>query len=146
VLDLIRTALTTLVAELHSSMGAEDVLPTAAAADHAVNVVVTGKRANVQVINAQATGDGANATATVAAQPPPASEPGWWTTSRRVGAFIVGCAGVPVRCSVASSCSTNSLLPADSGITPEARSSRGGYRLSCRYLDPETSALATTGD
>lgn len=86
VLDQIRTALVQLVAELRANMPAADALPSAAAADEAVNVVVTGKRSRVHVTSAQAQG-GSTATASADTQP---EEPGFWTGSRRIGAFIVG--------------------------------------------------------
>lgn len=91
VLDQVRTALTQLVAELRANMPAGAALPSEEAADQAVGVVVTGKRAKVQVTTAQASGTSASASVTTA---PPEPESGFWTRSRRIGAFIVGSAGV----------------------------------------------------
>jgi AbiTii len=90
VLDQIRTALTQLIAEITAGMPAGQQIPSAAAADQAVEVVVTGKRNKVIVNTIQAAGQGA----TVDAEADPKEESGWWTTSRRLGAFIVGLAGV----------------------------------------------------
>lgn len=91
VLDQIRTALTQLVAELRANMPADDDLPSAEAADQAVNVVVTGERSQVSVTTAQATG---NATATAADVDGEPSAGQFWTTWRKAGAFIVGLATV----------------------------------------------------
>lgn len=89
-LDRIRTSLTVLVAELRATSERTDETPTAEAVNQAVHVVVTGKRSKVNVTTAQAQG-GAASTA-----PPPddAGESGFWTTGRRIGAFLVGFAGV----------------------------------------------------
>jgi len=57
-----------------------------------VNVVVTGKRSQVQVTTAQAGGSDTTATAT-GPQPQRENSP-FWTRSRRIGAFIVGLATV----------------------------------------------------
>jgi hypothetical protein len=92
VLDQIRTALTKLVAELRAAMPRDQDVPTSAQANQAVTILVTGKRPNVRVNTAQATGDGATATLTAAA--PPASQESFWTVWRKIGAFIVGAATV----------------------------------------------------
>lgn len=63
VLDQIRTALTQLVAELRVQMSRDGDLPSAEAANQAVNVVVTGKRSRVNVTSAQARGTKSTATA-----------------------------------------------------------------------------------
>jgi len=86
VIDQIRTALVQLVAELRANMAGADGLPSAEAANEAVSVVVTGKRSRVHVTSAQAQGGG---TATASADPQP-EESGFWTRSRRIGAFVVG--------------------------------------------------------
>lgn len=92
VLDQIRTALTQLVAELRASMSGDDDVPSAEAADQAVSVVVTGKRARVNVTTAQARG--AQATATVSADSVHEPESGFWTRWRKIGAFVVGLATI----------------------------------------------------
>lgn len=92
VVDQIRTALTQLVAELRATMPANDQVPSAEAADQAVSVVVTGKRSKVQVTAAKAAGRDASATATSAEAPQ--EDSGFWTTGRKIGAFIVGLATV----------------------------------------------------
>jgi AbiTii len=93
VLDQIRTALAQLVGELRAHMSADEHLPSAEVADQAVNVVVTGKRSRVNDTAAQARGTGTTATAGPAG-PPPSDESGFWTRSRKVGAFIVGLASL----------------------------------------------------
>lgn len=92
VLDQIRTALAVLVAELRATTASEAALPSAEAADHAVNVVVTGERHTVSVNTARALGAGASA-ATGASDPNGVTSP-FWNRSRRIGAFVVGAATV----------------------------------------------------
>jgi hypothetical protein len=91
VLDQIRTALTQLVAELRATMAGQEGVPSAEAADHAVQVIVTGKRSRVNVTAAQASGTGTTATATSETKP---ADSGFWTRWRKIGAFIVGSATV----------------------------------------------------
>ena len=91
IIDQIRTALTQLVAELRATMSSGDELPSAEAANQAVNLVVTGKRARVNVANAQSSGSGTTATVNTSPQP---EESGFWTRSRRIGAFVVGAVSV----------------------------------------------------
>ena len=92
VLDQVRTSLTQLVAELRANMSSDDVVPSAEAANQAVNVAVTGKRSQVQVTTAQA---GGSDTAATAIGPQPQRENSRvWTRSRRIAAFIVGLATV----------------------------------------------------
>lgn len=91
VIDQIRTALTKLVAELRATTPADQDIPSTAAANEAIHVVVTGKRNKINLTSSQASGLGATASTTVAGPEP---ESGFWTTSRRIGATIVGLAGV----------------------------------------------------
>jgi hypothetical protein len=94
-LDQIRTALTQLVAELRAGMAAPEEIPSAEAADHAVQVLVTGKRSQVRVTTAHADGAGAMAIAKTHGDEVQAlPESGFWTRWRKVGAFIVGLATV----------------------------------------------------
>lgn len=89
VLDQIRTSLTQLVAELRATMAGHEDVPSAETASQAVRVVVTGKRAQVNVTTAQASGTGATATI----EPTDVGEQadlGFWTRSRKIGAFVVG--------------------------------------------------------
>lgn len=65
-------------------------VPSTPAADQAISVVVTGKLSRVQVTNAQASGDGSTASATVDT----GEAHSFWTRWRRVGAFVVGAATV----------------------------------------------------
>jgi hypothetical protein len=88
--DRIRTNLVQLVAELRASMPEDGVLPTAEAASNALQVVVTGKRAKVNINNAQTSGPGNANVAVNTSQ----DESGFWTTSRRIAAVIVGIATV----------------------------------------------------
>lgn len=88
--DQIRTSLVQLVAELRASMPDDEALPSAEAASNALQVVVTGKRSKVSINNAQASGAGQ---ASISAHPMQ-DEPGFWTTSRRIAAVIVGIATI----------------------------------------------------
>ncbi len=72
-------------------MPVEERLPPADVADQAVNVAVTGKRSRVNVTTAQASGPGTTAKVDSGA---PITECGFWTCSRKIGAFIVGLASV----------------------------------------------------
>jgi hypothetical protein len=92
VLDQVRTALTQLVAELQANMSGGENVPSAETANQAVNLVVTGKRARVQVTSAQASGVGTTATAGSGASAE--QEHGFWTRWRRIGAFVVGTATI----------------------------------------------------
>lgn len=73
-------------------MSSDDAVPSAEAANQAVNVVVTDKRSEVQVTTAQARGGETAATA-IGPQPQRQDSP-FWTRSRRLGAFVVGVATV----------------------------------------------------
>lgn len=92
VLDQVRTALTQLVAELRANMSSNDAVPSAEAADQALSVVVSGKRSRVNVTAAQAIGTETSATVDHGQAQP--AESGFWTRSRRIGAFIVGLASI----------------------------------------------------
>jgi hypothetical protein len=94
VLDRIRTALTQLVAELRANMRRDEDIPSAEAANQAVNVVVSGKRSRVQITTAQASGSATTATATTSRTDVPPEESAFWTRSRRIGAIVVGSATV----------------------------------------------------
>lgn len=88
--DQIRTSLVQLVAEIKVAIPKGGAVPTPEAADNAINVVINGKRARVNVAAAQASGD----SGTVLASQAPTEEFGFWTTSRRIGAAIVGIATI----------------------------------------------------
>ena len=92
VLEQIRTALTLLVAELRANTPSDDIVPTAAAANQAVQVVVSGKRNTVSLNTAQSVGTGSSAT--VAMPKAEVERSPFWTRSRRIGAFIVGAATI----------------------------------------------------
>lgn len=94
VLDQVRTALTKLVAEIRANTPAGQEVPSADAANQAVNVVVTGKRSTVNVTAAQASGTESKANADSSSTHRPATESGFWTRGRKIGAFIVGTATV----------------------------------------------------
>lgn len=89
--DQVRNALVKLVAEIRANTPAGQDVPSDEAATQAINFIVSGKRAKVAFNAAQASG-AATATATTAAPPEP--EAGFWTTSRRIGAVIVGIATI----------------------------------------------------
>jgi hypothetical protein len=89
VLDQVRTALTQLVAEMTAAMPVGQDLPSAAAADNAVQVVVSGNHHRVTVNATQASGN-----ATAQTTPTLSHESSWWTKWRRIGAFVVGLATV----------------------------------------------------
>lgn len=91
VTDQVRTALTQLVAELRATMPGGESLPSSEAVHQAIQVAVHGKRARVNVTTAQAS-DGSRATV----QAPPTAEPEseFWTLGRKIGAFVVGLAGI----------------------------------------------------
>ncbi len=93
VLDQVRTSLVQLVAEMRSEMSDADALPSRKAADEAVNVVVTGRRATVNVASSTSSGPGSTAVSSVETN---AGEPGHsaWTRSRMIGGLIVGVATV----------------------------------------------------
>ncbi len=91
VIDQVRTGLVQLVAELRAGLPADQSVPSPEAAAQAVQVAVTGKRSNVTVTTAQASNGGQ---ANVTANEPEPSESGFWTRSRRIGAFFVGAATV----------------------------------------------------
>lgn len=93
VIDQVRTSLVQLVAELKAGMPDDQDIPSSEAATQAVHVAVTGKRSRVNVTAAQASNGGqANVTANEPAPP----ESGFWTRSRRIGAFLAGTATVIV--------------------------------------------------
>jgi len=87
VLDRVRTTLVELIAEMRAGMPEASETPSADVADQAVNVVVHGRSARVNVTNAQASGDGSHQ---VIGLPATEDPPRW----RRVGTFIVGFATI----------------------------------------------------
>ncbi len=92
VLDQIRTALALLVAELRAGMPSDEQVPSAAAANRAVQVVVSGKRHNVSVNTGHADGAASSTKVTVGEEEGAGSP--FWTRSRRIGAFLVGVATI----------------------------------------------------
>lgn len=91
-LDRVRTILVGLVAELRGSgtLGTNDV-PSPAAANHAVQVVVHGgKRSPITVTTANASGEGN----TVTTNPAPRPDTSLWARLRKPGATVVGLATV----------------------------------------------------
>ena len=90
--DQISTVLTGLVEEIRAALPPDQVVPTAAAADQAIQVVLhDAKRARVTVTNAQASGGGRS---NISAAPNPGLSNGSWSLGRRIGAAVVGVAGV----------------------------------------------------
>lgn len=91
VIDQVRNGLVQLVAELRAGLPDDQSIPSPEAAAQAVEVAVTGKRSSVTVTAAQA---GSGGQANITANEPAPSESGFWTRSRRIGAFFVGAATV----------------------------------------------------
>jgi hypothetical protein len=92
VVDQVRNALVKLVAEIRASTPAGQELPSEEIATQAMNFAISGKRAKVNVTAAQASGSDTQATVTVPSERQ--SESGFWTTSRRIGAAVVGAATI----------------------------------------------------
>lgn len=88
VIDQIRTRLVELVAEMRATMPDEAEVPSADAADNAVNVIVHGKKARFTVNTAQASGTTATA---AAATRPQAEGRSIWV---KLGAALAGLATV----------------------------------------------------
>jgi hypothetical protein len=89
--DSIRTVLAELIGELRAGMTDDEHLPSPELAGQAVQVAVHGKRNRVTVASAHAS---AGSRAEVAAPKEDQPETGFWTTSRRIGAAVVGLAGI----------------------------------------------------
>jgi hypothetical protein len=87
VLDQVRTSLVELTAELVASMAEDEDTPTPAAAAQALNVVVPGRKARVNVSAAQAAGSGSHEV--TAAQVPASGNQLRWKT---IGGFVTGAA------------------------------------------------------
>ncbi len=90
-LDQIRTILTQLVAEMRIASPSGTGTPTAESADQAINVVVNGGKRTVVSVNASRSDTG-DAASTMAGSD--STETGFWTRSRKIGAFVVGVATV----------------------------------------------------
>ncbi len=88
--DQVKTTAAQLVGELRAATPAGAELPTPAATTQAVNVVVHGKARNVTVSTGVATDQASVGSAAAAT----GDARGRWTTSRKVGAFVVGVAGI----------------------------------------------------
>lgn len=94
VLDQVRTRLTELVGELRAIMPDDQQSPTAEQVGQALNVAVHGSpNAQVNLVTSQASGSG-QSSIKQSAEPQTSPEPGFWTTNRRIGAFVVGLATV----------------------------------------------------
>lgn len=92
VVDQVRNDLVKLVAEIRAATPAGQVVPTEEATAQAMNFLITGKRNKVQIHAAHATGPHSNATIAHTEDLEP--EPGYWTTSRKVGGAVVGLATI----------------------------------------------------
>lgn len=90
VLAHVRNDLVKLVAEMRAATPSTEEIPSAEVADNALNFVVTGKRARVNVVNAQASGHGQALVAPRSTDQPSRSWR-WWG---RAGAFVVGAAAI----------------------------------------------------
>jgi hypothetical protein len=93
VFDQIRTALTLLVAEIRARTPDDVAVPSAEAANQAVQVLVRGKRHNINVNAPLAEGESSSATVAIE-QGSGDDESPFWTRWRRIGAFVVGAAAV----------------------------------------------------
>ncbi len=89
VVDEARTALVELVAELRAGTAQGDAAPSPEVVGQALQFVVYGKGHRITVATA---GEGGTAIATSENGEP--EQPGFWTTSRRIGAAIVGIAAI----------------------------------------------------
>jgi hypothetical protein len=89
VVDAIRTVLTELVAEMRAGTPGGDEVPPPEVAAQAVQFAVYGKGHRITIATA---GEGGTATATSGNGE--LEKPGFWTTSRRIGAAIVGLAAI----------------------------------------------------
>ncbi len=87
VLDQIRTRLVELVAEMRATMPDEAEVPSSAAADNAVSVVIHGGKPRVSVVAAQASGDGSHSVTAGATS----ERAGFW---KKLGGLIVGVASI----------------------------------------------------
>ncbi len=90
VVSHVRTSLVKLIAELRATTPEGHAAPSQDAADQAINFVISGKRAKVNVNAAQAFGTATTATVNGAAP----TEPPTWTAWRTVGAVVVGLATI----------------------------------------------------
>lgn len=90
VVDLVRTKLVELVAQMRSDTGSSQD-PPADIIQNAVNVVIHGKRSRVSINTAQSSGSG-DATVKEGSDPDPSSP--WWRTTRAVWSFVVGAATI----------------------------------------------------
>jgi AbiTii len=91
VVDAVRTALTELVAEMRAGMAEGEQAPSPELAEQALRVAVYGNKNRITLTNAMA---GQGGTATAKPGGGEQEEPGFWTTSRRIGAAIVGLAAI----------------------------------------------------
>jgi AbiTii len=89
VVDAVRTALVELVAEMRAGTAAGDTAPPPEVVRQAVQFVVYGKGHRITVATA-----GEGGTAIAASQNGELEQPGFWTTSRRVSAALVGLATI----------------------------------------------------
>jgi AbiTii len=89
VVDAVRTVLTELVAEMRAGTPGGDEVPPAEVAAQAVQFAVYGKGHRITVATA-----GEGGTTIAAPQDGDLEEPGFWTTSRRIWAVLVGLATI----------------------------------------------------
>jgi hypothetical protein len=92
VVDGVRTALAELAGELRAGMAEGQQLPSADLASEAVQVAVHGRGHRITINNAAAAAGGSAIIS--AGESSQSEEGGFWTTSRRIGAVIVGLATI----------------------------------------------------
>ncbi|WP_181764074.1 hypothetical protein [Streptomyces albidus (ex Kaewkla and Franco 2022)] len=94
VLDHVRTRLVELVGELRAIMPDARAEPTEEQVGQALSVAVHGSpNAQVNLVTSQASGHGQSSTKQSQGPETP-TEPGFWTTNRKIGAFVVGLATI----------------------------------------------------
>jgi AbiTii len=91
VVDAVRTSLIELVAELRAGMAPGEHAPSPELAEQALQVAVHGNKNRITLSSAIADHGG---TATAMPTSGEGDEPGFWTTSRRIGALVVGLAAI----------------------------------------------------
>jgi hypothetical protein len=91
IVDRVRTALAELIGELLAGMPEDQNVPSAELANQAVNVAVSGKKSRVTVAAARSSRGGVSNVTPAARED---VESPFWTTSRKIGAVVVGIATI----------------------------------------------------
>lgn len=91
VVNRVRTTLVELVSEMRAGTPVDQDVPSPEAASQAMSVAVYGSRSRVTVTSAQASGLSATSSVDL---PRGAEAAAFWTTTRKIGAFVVGSATI----------------------------------------------------